>query len=117
TDGHQRERQRDHNLSLDEVDRDAQVLMVIGKGRRPRSVPYGHKTAQAVDRYMRARLRHRRSDLPWLWLGRQGRMTDWRLRQMLERRCVQAGISHIYPHQFRHTGAHRWLAEGGNEGD
>ncbi len=105
------------SLRLEDVDRDMQVITVVGKGRRRRSVPYGHKTAQALDRYIRARLRHPETGLPWLWVGRRGRMTDWGLRQMLERRCDKAGIPHVYPHQFRHTGAHRWLAEGGNEGD
>jgi site-specific recombinase XerD len=32
----------------------------------------------------------------------------------LERRGDQTGIGHVYPHQFRHTMAHRWMAEGGD---
>lgn len=36
---------------------------------------------------------------------------------MLWRRAEQAGIGKIHPHQFRHTFAHTWLAQGGNEGD
>ena len=36
---------------------------------------------------------------------------------MLRRRAEEAGIDHLHPHMFRHTFAHRWLAEGGNETD
>lgn len=105
------------NLSLGDIDRERQAIFVVGKGRRPRAVPYGQKSAQAVDRYLRARNRHPQRDLPALWLGAKGPLTDSGLRQMLERRGELAGIGHVYPHQFRHTMAHRWLADGGGEGD
>jgi hypothetical protein len=29
----------------------------------------------------------------------------------------EAGIEGLHPHMLRHTFAHAWLAEGGNEGD
>jgi integrase len=44
-------------------------------------------------------------------------MTDSGVRQMLEKRAAAAGIAHVHPHQLRHTFAHAWLADGGNEGD
>ena len=105
------------NLAVEDVDREHQVILVLGKGRRPRAVAYGKKTAQSIDRYLRQRARHPHAELPWLWLGPKGRLTDSGLRQMLERRGEQAGIGHVYPHQFRHTMAHRWMAEGGGESD
>jgi site-specific recombinase XerD len=105
------------NLKPSDLDRDNMVIFVVGKGRRPRAVPYGKKTAQAIDRYLRLRGRHAQADLPWLWLAPKGRFTDWGLRQMLNRRGELAGIGHVHPHQFRHTMAHRWMAEGGGESD
>ena len=36
---------------------------------------------------------------------------------MLDRRGEAAGIGHVHPHQLRHTFAHSWLSDGGNEGD
>jgi site-specific recombinase XerD len=42
---------------------------VLGKGRRPRSVPLGAKTALAIDRYLRARTKHPHAELDWLWIG------------------------------------------------
>jgi len=36
---------------------------------------------------------------------------------MLRRRSHQAGLPDLHPHQFRHTIAHQWLAQGGGETD
>jgi integrase len=44
-------------------------------------------------------------------------MTDNGIRQMLRRRANQCGLDHLHPHMFRHTFAHRWLSEGGQEQD
>jgi site-specific recombinase XerD len=63
------------DLHLADVDLD--VLLVLGKGRRERALPYGHKAGAALDRYLRARGRHKHAGLPWLWLGLQGRLTRW----------------------------------------
>ncbi len=73
------------NLTVEEVDQDAQVIYVVGKGRRPRAVPYGKKTAQVVDRYLRVRARHAQAGLSALWIGPKGRLGDSGLRHMLER--------------------------------
>jgi site-specific recombinase XerD len=105
------------DLQLAHVDLDLDVLLVLGKGRRERALPFGHKAGAALDRYLRARARHKDAALPWLWLGLQGRLTRWGLVQMLRRRGEQAGLTGLHPHQLRHTFAHQWLAEGGGETD
>jgi site-specific recombinase XerD len=104
-------------LKLADVDLDLDVLLVLGKGRRERALPFGHKAALALDRYLRVRDRHKHADLPWLWIGLRGRLTEWGLVRMLERRGREAGLPGLHPHQFRHTFAHQWLAEGGGETD
>jgi site-specific recombinase XerD len=106
-------------LRVDEVDLDDDVAIVTGKGRRPRTCPFGSRTAQALDRYLRARSRHPQANLPALWLGATGReaMTDNGIAQMIRKRGREAGIEGLHPHMLRHTFAHAWLAEGGNEGD
>src|SRR5829696_5902143 len=104
-------------LKLADVDLELDVLLVLGKGRRERTLPYGRKAGQALDRYLRARARHKYADLPWLWLGQNGRLTDTGLRMMLRRRGAQVGLPGLHPHQLRHTFAHEWLAQGGTEGD
>ena len=104
-------------LTVADVDFDLDVLLVLGKGRRERALPFGRKSAVVLDRYLRVRVRHKDAGLPWLWLGRKGRLTEWGLVMMLRRRGAQAGVPGLYPHQLRHTFAHEWLALGGNETD
>ncbi len=104
-------------LRIEDIDWDHEVAIVTGKGRRPRTVAFGRKVAQALDRYARVRSRHPDAREPWLWLGRKGRLTDSGIALMLRRRAIQAGIPPLHLHLFRHTFAHQWLAEGGSEGD
>jgi site-specific recombinase XerD len=104
-------------LKLTDVDLDLDVLLVLGKGRRERALPYGRKAGEALDRYLRARTRHKHAEVPWLWLGLKGRLTAWGLVQMLRRRGAQAGLPGLHPHQLRHTFAHEWLVQGGAETD
>ena len=102
-------------LKVTDLDFDHEVAIVLGKSRGERACPFGKKCAMALDRYLRAR--HRQGHLPNLWLARDGALTRPGLQKLLERRCADAGIEKIHPHQFRHTFAHEWLAAGGNEGD
>jgi site-specific recombinase XerD len=104
-------------ITANDIDWDLDAVVVMGKGRRGRAAPFGAKTADALRRYRRLRARHPSTDLPQLWLGKKGPMTDSGVRQMLERRGADAKIEGLHPHRFRHTFAHRWLAEGGQEQD
>jgi site-specific recombinase XerD len=104
-------------LTVNDVDLGQQVALVMGKGRRPRACPFGNKTAQALDRYRRARASHTHADLDELWLAAKGPLSASGILQVLRRRGAQAGIEKLHPHLFRHTYAHMWLADGGTEGD
>jgi site-specific recombinase XerD len=104
-------------LKLDDLDLDLSVAIVLGKGRRPRSVPYGKEAAQAIDRYLRVRSSHPDAGSDWLWLGKKGRLGDTGISQVVLRRGREAGLGRINPHRFRHTFAHTWLAAGGQEHD
>jgi site-specific recombinase XerD len=105
------------SLSVTDIDLDQDVAVVLGKGHRPRACPFGDKTGQAIERYLRERSKHSLARSRALWLGARGVMTDNGIRQMLRRRAKQAGLDHLHPHVFRHTFAHRWLSEGGQEQD
>ncbi len=109
------------NLRFSNVDIDNQTIEVVGKGNRVRRVTFGAKTAKALDQYHRALERERPERLEdpdgWLWVGRQGRMSTSGLTDVLHRMCDDAEVPRLHWHQLRHTFAHQWLAEGGNEGD
>jgi site-specific recombinase XerD len=107
-------------LAVTDLDLDVDnVAVVLGKGRRLRACPFGRTTAQALDRYLRARARHPQAHLPALWLGERGKgaMTASGVAQVVKCRSSDAGIGHVHTHQFRHTYASAWLAAGGTEGD
>jgi site-specific recombinase XerD len=104
-------------LRVADVDLEQNIALVLGKGRRQRACPFGRRTAQALDRYLRARASHRDKDRPEFWLGLAGPMTPNGVADVVRRRGTAAGIADVHPHRFRHTYAHQWLAAGGNEGD
>jgi site-specific recombinase XerD len=106
------------NLKVTDVDLDAKVAVVMGKGRRPRACPFGDKTGKALDQYMRLRARDARADgTDALWIGSRGAMGTPGIRSVVERRAKQARIEGVHAHLFRHVFAHKWLAEGNNETD
>jgi site-specific recombinase XerD len=104
-------------MNVGDLNFESDVVRVVGKGGRERALPFGRRTALALDRYLRARSRHRLAHLDALWLGQRGPLTASGLRDVLDRRGRQAGIPELHPHMFRHTFAHEWLSAGGNETD
>lgn len=105
-------------IMLENVDLKRSKLTFCGKGNLWRTIYLGIKSGDALDRYLRMRRRHPLAGLPNLWLGQHGKpLTDWGIRQMLERRCDQAGVKKIRPHDIRHKTFHHWREEGGSEED
>ncbi|WP_226366649.1 tyrosine-type recombinase/integrase [Pseudonocardia sp. ICBG162] len=106
------------NLRLSDIELNPNGMHVVGKGNRPRIIPFGTKTAQALRRYLRSRARHRLAETTdRLLLGTKGPMAITGLRSILNKRAEQAGIPHVHPHRFRHTLASAWIASGGSETD
>lgn len=105
-------------LQLADVDFDDNVAFVMGKGRRPRSVPFSDKTALALRKYVRARSRHpKASSTEAFFVGKLGPLGGPGVEQMIRRRARRLGLEDVHPHAFRHAFAHSWLAAGGTEGD
>ncbi|SRR5216683_742577 len=92
----------------------ARMLRITLKGGDEHPVRIGNKTAAALDRYLRARGRHPRAALPWLWVGKRGHLGVVGVEELLRRRAAQAGVTHVYPHRFRRTFASDWLDAGGS---
>jgi site-specific recombinase XerD len=104
-------------LKLDDLDLDLNVAAVVGKGNRPRAVPFGKRTAVALDRYLRVRGQHRDAGRPELWLGKGGPLQVHGVYLVVVRRGKQAGLDGAHTHLFRHGFADSWLKAGGQEGD
>jgi site-specific recombinase XerD len=105
------------NLNIDDIDFDLEVVGVVGKGSRPRAVPMSTKTTQAILRYLRIRKAHPQANSPRLWLGHRGPLKPNGIAVMLRRRCTQAGLAQLHPHQLRHTAAHVAAKEGLGDSD
>lgn len=107
-------------LTVDDLHLNGEGLIVLrgetSKNRRGRVVPLSREALSALDRYFRVRHSHPHAGLPWLWLGKRGRLTDSGILQIVERRGRQAGIAGLHPHRFRHTFAHQMLVRGATEG-
>jgi integrase len=94
-----------------------------GVGEAAHLAPIGDQAVAAIDRYLRARVRHPHAASPWLWLPMRGvtarggerRLTASGIQQILERRGREAGIvGRLHPHRFRYTVAEDHLAAGGD---
>jgi site-specific recombinase XerD len=81
-------RQECADIKLSDLDWELKLVGIVAKGRRPRACPFGVKTAQALDRYLRVREQHPEAHLPWLWLGRKGKITDSGIYQIVEERAL-----------------------------
>lgn len=93
-------------LKVEDVSLANGIATVVGKGNRRRDCPFGLKTAQALDRYLRARSGHPHAHEPDLWLGERGPLTHWGIDQIVRERAAEAKIGNVHLHQFRHTWAH-----------
>lgn len=103
-------------LDLDDVDVDAMVVRVIGKGDRERTVPFGHPARRALERWLtigRPPLVTSASG-PAFFLGRRGGRIDPRqVRTVVHALVAEVrDAPDIGPHGLRHSAATH-LVEGG----
>ena len=87
------------------------MVRVLGKGRKERSVPFGHPAARALDRWLAdgpPAPRRPRAPGAALFLGARGRRIDQRaVRTLVHRRIADVpGAPDIGPHGLRHTRRH-----------
>jgi len=103
-------------MTLDDVDLDQRIVWVLGKGRRPRALPIGRKTAQALDRYLRVRDEHWLSHLPHLWVGQRAHDPSG-VYQVVHDRAGPLGCQRYILISSGTPLPTSWLAEGGNENE
>ncbi len=86
------------------------AFTVLGKGRKERMVQVSQETRRALWKYERLRTDAHEA----LWVGTRGPLGKEGIEDILEDRSRMAGIRHVNPHLLRHTGAVRFLRNGGD---
>lgn len=102
-------------LRLGQVDLQSGWVRVVGKGSKERLVPFGHRAAAAVGRYIKLRTARFPVAGDVLFLNGRGRgpITRGSFGRRLAAEARRAGLlGHVTPHQIRHSCATA-LLEGG----
>ena len=92
-------------LNLGDIDWQRATLLVTGKGRKQRHVPFGSKAETALKQW----LQHRRTladhDEKALFISRNGkRISNSSIQQRLKKRALQQGVGiALHPHMLRHS--------------
>jgi integrase/recombinase XerC len=103
-------------VDLSRLDRDNNLVRVVGKGGKERIVPFGDVASEAIELYLRDRLelvrRGRGTDALFL-NARGGRLTARSVGRLLERYLRDAALkSSLSPHSLRHAFATHLLERG-----
>jgi integrase/recombinase XerC len=100
-------------LDLGEIDLEARMVRVVGKGRKERIVLFGTRAREALRAWLPARAGLRpRTDAVFVNL-RGGRLSDRSVRALVRRRVGQVALTRrCSPHTLRHSFATHLLARG-----
>jgi integrase/recombinase XerC len=100
-------------LDAGEVDLDARMVRVLGKGRKERVVLFGRRAQEALRAWLARRSQLRpRGDALFL-NARGGRLTDRSVRALVARRVEQTALARkCSPHTLRHSFATHLLTRG-----
>jgi integrase/recombinase XerC len=101
------------SLDAGEVDLEARMVRVLGKGRKERVVLFGHRAQETLRTWLAER-RHLRPRTDALFLNaRGGRLTDRSVRALVARRVEQVALARrCSPHTLRHSFATHLLTRG-----
>ena len=104
-------------IDLDDVRRSGEAILVRGKGRKERYVPFGNAVKSALDAYLPPRqqkLAERKQSTRALLVNLRGsRLTTRSVGRIVKRIAVAKGLSpDVHPHTLRHAFGTHLLEEG-----
>ena len=104
------------SITLKDIDDHLGIVMVMGKGRKERYVPFGSFAQAALDAYLELSrpilMKQKKHDMLFVNL-RGDPLTDGGVRHILNMMMERASLhSNIYPHMIRHSFATHLLASG-----
>lgn len=104
-------------INLDDVRPSVEALLIRGKGKKERLVPFGDAVKSALKEYLPARqliLSEARKNTPALLINqRGGRLTTRSVGRIVKQIAVAKGLSpDVHPHTLRHAFGTHMLEEG-----
>jgi integrase/recombinase XerC len=104
-------------INVDDIRLSAEAILIRGKGKKERYVPFGDSAKAALAAYLparQARLAEIRRNTPALLINqRGGRLTSRSVGRIIKRIAVSKGLSpEVHPHTLRHAFGTHMLEEG-----
>jgi integrase/recombinase XerC len=104
-------------INLDDIRLSAEAVLIRGKGKKERYVPFGDSVKSALASYLPARQRtlaeHKKNTPALLINQRGGRLTTRSVGRIIKKIAVAKGLSpDVHPHTLRHAFGTHMLEEG-----
>jgi integrase/recombinase XerC len=106
-------------INLADIRSSDELILIRGKGRKERYVPFGDAVREALGKYLPARQKildeKKKSASPLLINQRGGRLTTRSVGRIVKQLAIAAGLPpEVHPHTLRHAFGAHMLEEGAN---